>query len=149
MRPALYYRLAPPSIYSTTFTTYYKAGCYESVKNKTNTYSSSPLILDSYTTTGRRLNSDYKSWWLLTEEEKRERKFKRAYHRFMLGVGMPGEYRFLTLTTPPDFKGLIHDAWRKFLKRMRRRGIIREYYIVKEWNKAHTCQHLHVVLRLD
>lgn len=32
---------------------------------------------------------------------------------------------------------------------MRRRGLIREYYAVKEWNKAHTCKHIHVVLRLD
>ncbi len=62
---------------------------------------------------------------------------------------MPGEYRLLTLTTPEDFNGDIHVAWRKFLKRMRRRGIIREYYAVKEWNEKHTCQHLHVVLRLD
>ncbi|MFC2062429.1 hypothetical protein ACFLS8_00550 [Chloroflexota bacterium] len=62
---------------------------------------------------------------------------------------MPGEYRLLTLTTPQYFGGVIHDAWRKFLKRMRRRGLIREYYTVKEWNKAHTCQHPHVVLRLD
>lgn len=90
-----------------------------------------------------------KPWWELTEEEKQERKFKRAYQRFMLGVKMPGEYRLLTLTTPPDFKDDLHTAWRKFLMRMRRRGMIREYYAVKEWNKAHTCQHLHVVLRLD
>jgi len=119
------------------------------VEKKSNNYAPSPPILDSITTTGRKLFSAKIPWWLLTEEEKRERKFKRAYQRFMLGVGMPGEYRLLTLTTPPDFEGVIHDAWRKFLKRMRRRGLIREYYIVKEWNKAHTCQHLHVVLRLD
>jgi hypothetical protein len=107
-------------------------------------------ILNSNTTTGRKLNKkDKPFWYYLTEEGKRERKFKRAYQRFMLGVGMPGVYMLLTLTTPPEFEGSIHDAWRKFLKRMRRRGIIREYYIVKGWNKAHTCQHLHVVLRLD
>ncbi|MGD1119503.1 MAG: hypothetical protein ABR886_08455 [Dehalococcoidales bacterium] len=108
-----------------------------------------PPILDSNTVTGRKLNSNYKPWWLLTDEDKRERKFKRAYQRFMLGVGMPGEYRLLTLTTPLEFDGNLNSAWRKFVKRMRRRGLIREYYAVKEWNKAHTCQHLHVVLRLD
>ena len=107
-------------------------------------------ILDVKSTTGRKLNGAEKPFWAyLSEEERKERKFKRAYQRFMLGVRMPGEYKLLTLTTPPDFKGDIHDAWRKFLKRMRRRDLIREYYIVKEWNKAHTCQHLHVVLRLD
>jgi hypothetical protein len=109
----------------------------------------SPPILDSNVTTGRKANSENKPWCYLTEEEKRQKKFNRAYQRFMLGVGMPGDYRLLTLTTPPDFKDSIHEAWRKFLKRMRRRGLIREYYAVKEWNKAHTCQHLHVVLRLD
>ena len=114
-----------------------------------NNHTFSP-ILDSNSVSGRKLNKGEKPFWAyLTEEEKRERKFKRAYQRFMLGVGMPGEYRLLTLTTPENFEGVIHDAWRKFLKRMRRRGLIREYYIVKEWNKAHTCQHLHVVLRLD
>jgi len=107
-------------------------------------------ILDYNATTGRKLKNDDKPfWWNLTEEAKRERKFKRAYQRFMLGVGMPGEYRLLTLTTPENFRGDIHEAWRKFLKRMGRRGMIREYFAVKEWNKAHTCQHLHIVLRLD
>jgi len=67
----------------------------------------------------------------------------------MLGVKMPGDYRLLTLTTPEGFDGDIHDAWRKFRKRMQRRGLIREYFAVKEWNKKHTCQHIHVVLRLD
>jgi len=33
--------------------------------------------------------------------------------------------------------------------RMRYCRLTREYFAVKEWNKAHTCQHLHVVLRLD
>ncbi len=107
-------------------------------------------ILDSNTTSARKLKGDDKPfWWGLTEEGKRERKFKRAYQRFMLGVGMPGQYRLLTLTTPPDFKGDIHNAWRKFLKRMQRQNLIREYFAVKEWNKAHTCQHIHVVLRID
>jgi hypothetical protein len=119
------------------------------MENEKNNFRPSPPILDSNTTTGRKLNNEYKPWWLLTEEDKRERKFNRAYQRFMLGVGMPGEYRLLTLTTPPEFEGELNIAWRKFLKRMRRRGLIREYYAVKEWNKAHTCQHLHVVLRLD
>jgi hypothetical protein len=111
--------------------------------------SPSPPILDSTTTTGRKLNSEYKPWWLLTEEDKKKRKFNRAYQRFMLGVGMPGEYRLITFTTPPEFKGDLNIAWRKWLKRMRRRGYICKYFAIKEWNKAHTCQHLHVVLRID
>jgi hypothetical protein len=106
-------------------------------------------ILDTYSTTARKLKKDFKSAvWCLTEEEKRIRKFNRAYQRFMLGSSMPGEYRLLTLTTPPEFKGDLHGAWRKFVMRMRRRGLMGEYYAVKEWNKAHTCQHLHVALRL-
>ena len=106
-------------------------------------------ILDNTVTTARKQNYEKKTWKEISEEEKRQKKFKRAYQRFMLGVHMPGEYRLLTLTTPPEFEGSLHSAWRKFLMRMRRRGLIREYYAVKEWNKAHTCQHLHVVLRLD
>jgi hypothetical protein len=109
----------------------------------------SPSILDSNTVTGRRLDKEYKPWWQLTKEDKRKRKFNRAYQRFMLGVGMHGEYQLITLTTPEEFNGDLNNAWRKFLKRMRRRGLTCEYYAVKEWNKAHTCQHLHVVLRLD
>jgi len=33
--------------------------------------------------------------------------------------------------------------------RMRRRGLAREYFAVKEWNEKHTCIHIHAVLRLD
>jgi hypothetical protein len=67
----------------------------------------------------------------------------------MLGMGMPGEYLLLTLTTPPEFSESLNTAWRKFLKRMRRRGYVCEYFAVKEWNKDHNCQHLHVVLRIS
>ncbi len=109
-----------------------------------------PPILDNYNTTGRKLNTGGKPFWYdLTPEEKRKKKFNRAFQRFMLGISMPGEYRLLTLTTPPEFKGDLHTAFRNFIKRMRREGLAREYFAVKEWNKQHTCQHLHVVLRLD
>ena len=112
-------------------------------------FTPTPPILDSTATTGRTTNQDYKPWWSLTDEDKRKRKFNRAYQRFMLGVCMPGGYVLLTLTTPPSFKGILNKAWRKFIKRMRRQGYVCEYYAVKEWNKNHTCQHLHVVLRID
>ena len=119
------------------------------MKKQTKKYTPSPPILDSNTTTVRMIQNDYKPWWLMTDEDKRKRKFNRAYQRFMLGVGMPGEYLLITFTTPPGFKGNINRAWRMFLNRMRRRGIICEYYAVKEWNKDHTCQHIHAVFRLD
>lgn len=147
LRPALFSSLTTPTHHNTVCSQ--QGGSHEQM-SQTNEKAKSGPILDSYYTSGRKLGTTNKQYWMaLTDEEKRERKFKRAYQRFMLGVNMPGEYKLLTLTTPENFSGDIHDAWRKFLKRMRRRGLIREYYAVKEWNKAHTCQHLHVVLRLD
>jgi hypothetical protein len=85
----------------------------------------------------------------MTKDEKLKRKFNRAYQRFMLGRGFPGEYRLMTLTTPENFKGSIHQAFRKWLFRMRRKKVVLEYFIVKEWNERHTCIHLHMVLRLE
>lgn len=74
---------------------------------------------------------------------------KRAYQRCILGTKFKGEYRLLTLSTPEDFEGDIHNAWRRFVRNMRRRGLLREYFVVKEWNKKHTCVHLHAILRLS
>lgn len=82
-------------------------------------------------------------------KSKEEKRFKRAYQRMQLGLSMKGQYRLLTLTTPENFYTDIHTTWRKWLMRMRRRDIVREYLVVKEWNQAHTCQHLHVLLRLS
>jgi len=108
-------------------------------------------ILDKLVTTARKPDKPLreKSWWELSNEEKLQKKFNRAYQRFMLGRGFKGEYRLITLTTPETFKGDVHDAWRKWVMRMRRRGLVREYYAVKEWNEKHTCVHIHAVLRLD
>lgn len=80
--------------------------------------------------------------------DKGTKRIKRAYQRFMMAAGFPGQYRLLTLTTPEQFDGDIHHAWQKWVQRMRRRGMAREYYTVKEWNKKHTCRHLHVALRV-
>jgi len=117
------------------------------LERQKNSRSPSPPILDNLATTGRKLTD--KKWWELTDEEKQQKKFNRAYQRFMLGRGFKGEYRMITLTTPETFKGGIHEAWRKWLKRMRRRGMAREYFAVKEWNKRRTCIHIHAVVRLD
>jgi hypothetical protein len=108
-------------------------------------------ILDSLAITVRKIEKSLtdKKWYELTDEDKKRKKFNRAFQRFMLGRSFQGEYRLLTLTTPEDYKGDIHQAWRKFVNRMCRRGMPREYYVVKEWNEKHTCEHLHVVLRLD
>lgn len=85
----------------------------------------------------------------LTAKEYQERKYKRAYQRFMLGTKMGGDLKLLTLTTPENYKGDIHNAWLNFVKRMRRRGVVREYYVVKEYNKKHSCEHLHAVVRMN
>ncbi|MBF4483023.1 MAG: hypothetical protein A9183_06250 [Dehalococcoides mccartyi] len=108
---------------------------------------SSSSILDILPTTAR--NFKDKKWWQLTPEEKKQKKFNRAYQRFMLGCNFAGEYRLITLTTPESFTGDIHNAWRKWIMRMRRRGLAREYFAVKEWNANKTCIHIHAVLRLD
>lgn len=95
------------------------------------------------------LKADSRPWYFLTKEEKEKRKFNRAYQRFMLGRGFEGEYKLVTLTTPETFQGDIHNAWEKWVKRMRRLGYHLEYYAVKEWNKKHTCVHIHAVLRIN
>ena len=108
-------------------------------------------ILDKLDTTARNLAKPLKDkkWWELTDEDRLQKKFNRAYQRFMLGRGFGGQYRLITLTTPENFKGDIHQAWRKWIMRMRRRGLAREYYAVREWNEKHTCVHIHAVLRLS
>jgi hypothetical protein len=107
-----------------------------------------PAILDTLPITARNTEK-HVEWWKITKEEKQRKKFSRAFQRFMLGRGFSGEYRLLTLTTPESFSGDIHQAWRKFVERMCRHGYSREYFAVKEWNENHTCQHLHVVMRLS
>ena len=94
-------------------------------------------ILDKLVTSARKAAKPIKekAYWELSPEEKLQKKFNRAYQRFMLGRGFRGEYRLITLTTPETFKGDIHQAWRKWVMRMRRRGLVREYYAVKEWNE--------------
>ena len=104
-----------------------------------------PPILDKLPIS-RRSN---KAWWMQTKEERLKCKFDRAYQRCMLGLGFEGEYILLTLTTPEGCKEDIHNCWEKWVKRMRRRGYILEYYAVKEWNEKGTCIHIHVILRLD
>ncbi len=121
------------------------------MEKDTNKVRPSPPILDTLAITARNVDIPLKDKrkWELTTEEKLQKKFNRAYQRFMLGRGFSGQYRLITLTTPERFKGDIHQAWRKWVMRMRRRGLAREYYAVKEWNKKHTCMHIHAVLRLD
>jgi hypothetical protein len=128
-----------------------RAGKYAKVEKETNNFTPSPPILDTLAITARNLEKPLKekNWWELTKEDKLQKKFNRAYQRFMLGRGFGGQYRLITLTTPETFKGDIHQAWRKWVMRMRRRGLAREYYAVKEWNEKHTCIHIHAVLRLD
>lgn len=75
------------------------------------------------------------------------RKMRRALSRFYLGKKLSGDYLLVTLTTPEGQEIDLHRAWRKFVMRLRRRGIGREYFAVREWNKRGTCQHLHVVFR--
>jgi len=58
-------------------------------------------------------------------------------------------FRFLTLTTPPEFcKESLNHAWRLFSLRMKRAGLWGDYYAVREWNQRGTCEHLHVILRV-
>ncbi len=72
---------------------------------------------------------------------------KRALHRFFVGNAMPGDYQLVTLTTPAGNGVDMHRAWRMLVMRLRRRGMAREYYAVKEYNKARSCEHIHVVFR--
>lgn len=86
---------------------------------------------------------------LLPAEQRANKRIRRAYQRFMLGSDMPGKYRLITLTTPEEYDGDFHRDWRRLVERMHRRGIPREYFAVKEFNKKHTCKHLHVAMRLS
>jgi len=86
--------------------------------------------------------------WAFTPEEQAERKFRRAYQRLSVG-GKIGRLVLVTLTTPESFQGGLHRAWRLFCWRARRRGLLREYYAVREWNEKHTCKHLHVLFRTE
>ena len=143
-----------------------RAGCLESAGMMSLSPGNSlsrplpPPILDKVPTSRRKhqplmngarppINTERKPWFYLTKEEKQKRKFNRAYQRFMLGRGFDGQYRLITLTTPEGFTGDIHNAWEKWVKRMRRKGYRLEYYAVKEWNAKRTCIHIHAVLRLD
>lgn len=84
----------------------------------------------------------------LTENEKKEKRIKRAYQRFLLGTDLPGTYRLVTLSTPDSYHGDFHNDWTKLVRRMSRRGIPKHYFAVKEFNKKRTCKHLHVAMRL-
>jgi len=81
--------------------------------------------------------------WLDTQT----RKYLRALHRFHLGALCKGDYLLVTLTTPVGMAVDLHHSWRKFLLRLSRRGLKREYFAVREFNKAGTAEHLHVVFR--
>jgi len=83
--------------------------------------------------------------WLSPAERKAKVK-NRAISRFLAGAQF-GELLMVTLTTPPQFQGDIHQAWRKFLWRCRRRGLYRRYFAVREFNALGTCEHLHVVFQ--
>jgi len=82
--------------------------------------------------------------------EKRNRKLKKALVRFYKGNSQSGVYHFMTLTTPDDQdpKELNHH-FRKLKLILSRADLRIDYFAVREWNKKHTCQHLHLVTRLD
>jgi len=81
-------------------------------------------------------------------EESADAKMRKAYQRIMTG-GKIGRLVMVTLTTPDTFKGDMHRAWRLFRWRLRNRKLMREYFAVREWNKKHTCEHLHVIFRTE
>lgn len=83
-----------------------------------------------------------------TAQDRVDLKFRKAYSRLMIG-GRIGRLLLVTLTTPETFQGDMHRAWRLFMWRARRRGLMREYFAVKEWNEKHTCEHLHVIFRTE
>jgi hypothetical protein len=85
-----------------------------------------------------------------------DRKLRRAIQRIYAGFetkvpdfegGKCKNYILVTLTTPEGSEVEMHRAWRKFIMRLRRRGMGREYYCVREWNKRGTCQHIHGIFR--
>jgi len=81
-----------------------------------------------------------------TKAERRERAQKKALSRFFAGASFE-KLLLVTLTTPESFQGDLHRAWRLFTWRLRKRGLLRNYYAVREWNERHTCEHLHVVFQ--
>lgn len=82
----------------------------------------------------------------LGKDERRLMLKKRAISRFFAGSGYE-RLLLVTLTTPEGFEGDIHRAWRLFVFRLRKRGLFRRYFAVREWNEAKTCIHLHVVFQ--
>jgi len=76
-------------------------------------------------------------------------KFRRAYSRCIIGCKAPGELVFVTLTTWPGMKVPLWVAWQRFTARLRRINMLPAYYAVREWNKSGTCEHLHVIMRIN
>lgn len=97
--------------------------------------------------TGKELPSLHELWKRRTPAERQEALRKRAMSRFLAGSNFE-RLLLVTLTTPEDFQGSLHDAWRKFMWRCRRRGLFRRYFAVVEYNEAKTCKHLHVVFQV-
>jgi len=95
-------------------------------------------------------------------------RLNRCLHRFYNGISLDCKvaanqsvieknyafeienFKFLTLTTPEDFdKESLNHAWRLFSLRMKRRAMWGDYYAVREWNAKGTCEHLHVILKVQ
>ena len=85
----------------------------------------------------------------LVVSERARRRRGRSYHRAVSGLRLRGEYRLLTLTTSPaaEVAGKqIVASWRALVQRMRRRGMLQEYFKVIEYTKK-GLPHIHMVFR--
>lgn len=106
-----------------------------------------------------------------SDAEKRDRKVRRALSRLYAGFDVEpmkfdgnaawrkkkggdwkltrtcSNYVLVTLTTPEGHAVDLNRAWRKFISRLARTGVSREYFAVREWNKRKTCEHIHAIFR--
>lgn len=77
--------------------------------------------------------------------KKRRRLFQRAMSGLEFAAARGERVRFLTLTSMPSSTKAIHDSFRSFVKRVRRKGKF-EYLAVKEFTKSGLA-HLHILYR--
>jgi hypothetical protein len=77
---------------------------------------------------------------------KRRRLFQRSMSGLEYAAARGERARFLTLTSSPSSSKPIHDSFRSFVKRVRRRYGSFEYLAVKEFTKSGLA-HLHILFR--
>ena len=79
-------------------------------------------------------------------EELRARKRKRCFQRVMSGLEKGGELRLVTLTSSEEAPNDIKHSFSKLVKRMRRRGLVRDYIRVIELTERGYF-HIHMIYR--